>query len=152
MEDLLNSLPGPMQLNQTLFVIAVLFLVLLIILNQWIFKPLVSVMDERRKLVEDGAEAQRSSTKTVEESLARYQERLVDARRGAQSKRASILKESEMVREEVVSSAKEQAMALVQAAATEIEQKVSETRTALGQESRELAQRIVDAVLSRTSA
>ncbi|MCB1044323.1 MAG: hypothetical protein KDC35_15380 [Acidobacteria bacterium] len=145
----MNSLPGPMQLNHTLFIIAALFLVLLVILNQWLFKPLVSVLDERQRLIEEGAEAQRSSSKTVEESLARYQERVIEARRTAQSKRNAILKESEMVRGEVVASAKEQALALVQAAATEIEAKVTETREALTAESRQLANRIVDAVLSR---
>ncbi len=152
MEDLINSLPGPMQLNQTLFIVAALFLVLLVILNQWIFKPLVAVMDERHKLVEEGAEAQRSSTKTVEESLARYQERLIEARRAAQQRRNAILKESEMVREEILASAKEQSMALVQAAATDLETHVKTARAALKEESRELAQHIVNSVLSRASA
>lgn len=151
MEELLNSLPGPMKLNQTIFVIAALFLVLLVILNQMIFKPLVAVLDERRKLVEEGANAQRSSMKTVEESMARYQERLVEARRIAQTKRNKILKESEMIREEITASAKEQALAMVQATATEIDQQVEQAKDTLKEESEELAKRIVSSVLSRAA-
>ena len=102
MQELLDSLPEPMQLNGSIFVIAVLFLVLLIILNTLVFKPLIAVLQERRKKIEEGAEAQRNSMKTVEESMAAYQNRLLEARRAAQQKRNKILKESEMVREEVV--------------------------------------------------
>ena len=41
MKDFLSSLPGPMQLNQSLLYIAVIFLVLMVVLNTLVFKPLM---------------------------------------------------------------------------------------------------------------
>jgi len=150
MQELLDSLPEPMQLNGSIFVIAVVFLVLLIILNTLVFKPLIAVLQERQKKIEEGAEAQRASMEKVEESMAAYQNRLLEARRGAQQKRNKILKESEMVRDEVVSAAREQGFAMVQAAATEIDQQVLKTRDSLKREAEEIARKIVSSVLSRT--
>lgn len=150
MQELLESLPEPMQLNGSLFVIAILFLVLLIILNTLIFKPLIAVLQERRRRIEEGAEAQRTSMKSVEESVAAYQNRLLEARRSAQKKRNNILKESEMVRDEIVSAAREQGFAMVQAAATEIDQQILKTRDSLKKEAEEIARKIVASVLTRT--
>ena len=151
MEEILNSLPEPMQINATSLIIAAIFLVLIVILNQLIFKPLVSVLEERQKRIQEGKEASDHSIKTVEESEAAYRESVIEARRKAQAHRQNLLKESEMAREEIITSAREQALAMVQAAATELEQQVGTAKSSLKKETELIAGQIVASVLSRTS-
>ena len=152
MEEILNSLPDPMKLNYTAFIIAVLFLALLVLLNTLVFKPIMAVMEERQKRISEGADAQRKAHKTVEEGQAAYKTALVGARRKAQSLRQEILKESEMGSVKEISASKEKAMAMVQAAATEIEQQVAQAKSSLKEDTQTLAQQIVASVLSRTTS
>ena len=152
MEELLESLPGPMKLDSSIVVIGILFLVLLVILNKLIYQPLTAILEERKRRIDEGDHARRSSMKTVEDSLATYQSRLVEARKSAQLKRAKILKESEMVREEMLSSAREQAFALVQAAVTEIDSQVNQAKVSLKAESETISKQIVASLLARVNA
>lgn len=149
MQEILNSLPEPMQLNETLFIIAGIFLVLLFLLNALVFKPLLAVMDERHRRIETGKEAQAKSMKAVEDGMAAYQSKVIEARRAAQQKRVKVLKESEMVREETLAAAREQSLAMVQAAVTEIDEQVKKAKDSLRHEAQEVAQRIVSSVLAR---
>jgi len=152
MEEILKSLPEPMQINSTTLIIAVLFLVLLIIMNAMVFKPLVAILEERQKRIEAGAEASKSAEKTVMESEASYQAAVIEARRKAQAKRQNVLKETEMACEETIASAKEQALGMVQAAATDLEQQVEQAKGSLKKDIEGIAQQIVSSVLSRASA
>jgi len=152
MEEILNSLPEPMQLNYTMFVIAGLFLALLILLNVLVFKPVLAVMSERQRRIDEGAEAQRKAQKTVEEGLTAYKTALVEARRKAQARRQEILKESEMDCSKEIASSKEKAMALVQAAATEVDQQVAQAKSVLKEDTQLLAKQIVSSVLSRSAS
>ena len=152
MEEILKSLPAPMQLNETVFVIAAIFLLLIYVLNRSVFKPLVAILEERRQRIDEGAQAQKQSLKTVEESMAAYRAAVVDARKKAQAQRLQMLKESEMIREEILTASKEKSMAMIQAAATELNKQVDRAKSGLKQESEALAREIVSTVLSRVSA
>ncbi len=152
MQEILNSLPAPMQINITTLVIAVMFLVLVVILNSLIFKPLIAVLEKRKSQIEEGEEARIKAEKTVQESLAAYREKVHEARKKAQANRQNLLKESEMAREEKIASSREKALAMVQAAATELDQQVGSARSSLEQESRVIAQQIVSSVLARATA
>jgi len=152
MEEILNSLPEPMQINVTTLIIAVMFLVLIVVLNSLIFKPLIAVLDKRKSQIEEGRAAHEHAESTVAESTAAYQEKLREARKKAQVKGQDLLKESEMAREEMIALSREKALAMVQAAATELDQQVGKAKTTLDQESRVIAQQIVSSVLARATA
>lgn len=152
MEEIFNSLPEPMQINSSLLIIAAIFLILIAVLNNFIFKPLVAVLDERKKQIQAGSRARDKSLKTVADSLAAYKAAHVEARRKAQSKRQQLLKESEMVRDEIIASSKERAMGMVQAAATELDHQVNQAKSSLKLETRAIAKKIVASVLSRNPA
>jgi F-type H+-transporting ATPase subunit b len=152
MEEILNSLPEPMQVNSTVLIVAALFLVLIFVLNKLVFKPLTAIMEDRETRIQEGVEARAKSLATVEEREAAYREAVVKARKEAQSKRQNLSKESELAREEILTSSREQAMAMIQAAATEIDKQVDKAKTGLEQETKAIAKDIVSSVLSRATA
>jgi F-type H+-transporting ATPase subunit b len=138
-----------MQINESVFVIAGIFLVLILVLNQFIFKPLVAVLDERRKKIEDGAQAQADAQHTVEASLAAYDKALMEARQKAQAQRQEMLKETESSRQEMVDAAREEAKARMSEAGQTLADQVAAARTSLEAETGAMAQRIVATLLSR---
>ncbi len=151
MEKLLKSLPEPMQVNETVLIIAALFLVLLVMLNTMVFKPLVAILEQRQKKIVEGEEARKNAEKTVRDSEDAYHTAVIDARRKAQAKRQDVLKETEMACEEMIDSAKEQALGMVQAAATDLARQVEEGKTSLKKDTEAIAQQIVSSVLSRAA-
>lgn len=152
MQELMNSLPDPMKIDETALIIGAIFLVLLVVLNKILFQPLVKIMDERENRILEGETAQKKAEKTVAESHAAYQAAVVDARKKAQAKRTELLKETEMEREKIISAAKEKAMAKIQAAATDLDSQVDQAKQDLKAETQDFAERIVSSVLSRQSA
>lgn len=152
MEEILKSLPDPMQINETLFVIAVLFLVLLVILNNMIFKPIVAKLEERAHRINEGAEAEAHSLKTVEESMATLKKKRIEARTDAQSQTHAILKASESEGNQIIAESREKAQRLVQATGKEVEDQVEKAKVALREDTKSLADQITATVLSRTAS
>ncbi|CAM2008118.1 F0F1 ATP synthase subunit B family protein [Acanthopleuribacter pedis] len=152
MEEILKSLPGPMQINETLFVIVVLFLVLLVILNNLIFKPIVAKLEERARRIDEGAEAEAHSLKTVEESMATLKKKRIEARADAQNQTHAILKASETEGNQIIAASREKAQNLVKATAKEVEDQVEKAKAALQKDTKSLADQIVATVLSRSAS
>lgn len=152
MEEILKSLPEPMQINETTLIVAVLFLVLMALLNSLIFKPLLAIMEERESKIRTGEEEYAKALKTVEESEAAYRDKVIGERRKAQSERQNLLKETEKAREDMVAEAREKAQVMVRKASTDLETQVGDARAALKQDSEVVAKQIAAAVLSRASA
>lgn len=152
MEEILSSLPEPMQLNYTAVIIAVMFLMFLLVLNALIFKPIQATMLQRQRIIDEGTDAQRKAQKTVDESLTEYKTSLLEARKKAQSLTLQISKETEMGVSQEISASKEKALAMVQAAVTEIDAQVARAKSSLKEDTQTLAQQIVASVLSRNAS
>ena len=152
MQEILNSLPDPMQLNITMGIIAGLFLVLMLVLNSLVFKPLVSVLDERQRRIDEGEKAHQESLATVEGKEAQYREQLHKAQLKAMGEKQSLLKESSMTADQMITEAKEKALAQVQAAMTDLDKQVAAARGTLKDESQVIAREIVSSILSRASS
>ena len=151
MEEILQSLPDPMKLNQSVWFIVVLVLVLLVILNKFVFKPVVLVLDEREEKIRDGIQIRKSSLKTVEESQQAYKHRLTEARKDSYIKRVQILKQSQDSFDQLMISAKKDAAGSMQVSLSEIEERVTLAKQQLRDESEKIAEQIYNAVLNKKS-
>ena len=149
MEEILKSLPLPMQINESVFVVAGIFLILILVLNHLIFKPLVSVLDERQRKIEEGATASANAQSTVEESLAAYNKALIEARQKAQAQRQEMLKETEKSRQEMVDAARSEAQVRLGSESGKLAEQVAAARASLQVETGDIARRIVATLLSR---
>jgi len=152
MEEFLSTLPDPMRPDESILIIAGIFLVLIFILNRMIFKPLVAVLDEREKRVKEGAEAQERALQTVEESEAKYRTAVIQARRDAQSKRQEMHKKIEAIRDEKLQTSREHASSLADESKAELDKQVTAARASMENETQAIAEQIVTKVLSRASA
>ena len=77
------------SVNFTLLVQLANFLILLVILNYLLFKPVLRVLDEREKLVNESAEAKERLGKLASENIEEYESRLLAAKQEAMSIRAA---------------------------------------------------------------
>ena len=76
------------SVNFTLLVQLANFLILLVILNYLLFKPILRVLDEREKLVNESAELKEKLGQLTSESIEEYESKLLAAKQEAMSIRA----------------------------------------------------------------
>lgn len=97
------------------------FLLLLYLLNRFLFKPVIAMLDERRERLAKGLEDAESAARDRELASAAREETLAEARREAQAIIARASKMAEDSRSETIAGAKAEADKVVAKAREEIE-------------------------------
>jgi F-type H+-transporting ATPase subunit b len=82
-----------------MLLVAVVFLVLLTLLNNWLYQPLMKFMDERDKSIRKDLENVSSNTHEVEELRAKAEAVIAQAKNEAASMRAKTIDESKLLAE-----------------------------------------------------
>jgi F-type H+-transporting ATPase subunit b len=89
------------------------FVVLLLILGRFAWKPLLALLDERERTVKDSLEAARKARADADETLRRNQEVLAGARRETAALLEAGRRESETLRAEILAQARKEAQDLL---------------------------------------
>lgn len=134
----------------SLVFVLILFIILVLVLNRILFRPIGRVLDERQNLTEGSANEARAARRTYEARLAEYEATIRQARaesyKRSEQERAAAAEE----RRHLIDEAKLYAHEEIERAKQEIAQQVVLARGALESESRQIAERISRTVLGRT--
>ncbi|MBI4081221.1 MAG: ATP synthase F0 subunit B [Candidatus Lambdaproteobacteria bacterium] len=136
-----------MQLNTSLFILG-LVLIVMFLMNRWLFKPVLRTMQNRERLVVElhaTSEAQRAEigrlTQTYEEQLRQAREEVARVRQEAR-------REAQQAVEAVLARARREAAAELAAAVAALGADVREARAQLGRSADLLAERVATRLLS----
>lgn len=113
---------GLLTLNGTLIAELLIFLVTLAFLYRVAWGPLLSILEARRKRIQEGVEAAEQAKRDREAAERDYQARLEEARREGQRLLDRIAKEGEGLRKELEEKARQDADGIVERARAEIQQ------------------------------
>ena len=138
------------QLNFTLFIQIVNFLVLLLILNAILFKPVMAKMREREARIKNDRERAKESEEKVLDQEKRHQEELSKARQTAGQEKNVLLGEAKKVEADVLEKARSQAAQIVDQMKTSIQAEAAEVRKILKEEMTPLARSISEKILGRS--
>jgi F-type H+-transporting ATPase subunit b len=138
-----------MNINSTLFVQLLVFLIGALVTMKYIWPPLVGALDERRRRITDGLKAAEAGN----QSLADAQRRIAQIEAEARARAQAIVAETEKRAQGLVDEAKAQAKVegdrLVAAARQEAEQEMQRARTALRDQVAALAVAGAEQILRR---
>ncbi|MFO7802351.1 MAG: F0F1 ATP synthase subunit B [Desulfovermiculus sp.] len=135
------------ELNITLFIQLVNFLILLALLNVVIYKPIRGIVKQRQaKMSNDLTEVERFNEQ-AQAKLADYQAALDQARREAGDVRESQKKEAVAEEKDILSAASQEGSQMLNAAREDIEAQSQEARKALNQQVKKYAKLVTDKVL-----
>ncbi len=138
-------------IDWTLIVQAVNFLIFMVLINKFLFQPLLGLMEEREK--ELGAvysEAEALKLK-AEEMLKEVEELLSRAREEAKKVIDAAVKEAREERERIIAQAQEEAAVKVEKAKEEIWQAFESEKAKLEAEAEKLAEEIVRKILGKVA-
>jgi len=120
-----------MNLNATLIVQLVVFIILGWFTMKFIWPPLIRVLDERRQKIADGLAAAEQGSRSLGEAQRKIAQIDADARARAQTLIAETEKRAQLIIEEAKGQAKTEADRLIEAARAEAAQQVVRAKTAL---------------------
>jgi len=98
----------------TIFWTLVTFLILLVLLSRYAWKPLLALLDERERTVKDGLDAAQKARAEADDLLRRNQEFQANARRETAALLEQGRRESEALRAEILAQARTEAQSLVE--------------------------------------
>jgi len=138
------------SLDYTLGIQIINFLALIFILNVLLFKPLLGMIDKRKKQLADSrAEIQRFK-EAADQKMAAYEEQLSKAKAAAAAHRNEIVKEGAEEAKTIISTARGEIPALMEQFQERMVGELAAARTLLAGESQRLSVEIAEKVLGRT--
>ena len=96
------------------------FLILLFLLKKFAYKPILDMLDERKKSIEDAINNAETAKNEAEKMRKEYETRLAEAKQEAQEIMAKATKLGEEMKREIVENAQSEATKAIQKAQEEI--------------------------------
>ncbi|MFQ5989250.1 MAG: F0F1 ATP synthase subunit B [Candidatus Methylomirabilales bacterium] len=142
--------PGIINLNLTLLLQTINFIILAIVLYKFLFKPLASFMEKRAEGIRHSLEEAKQARDEVAQARAEYEESLRTARQEAAALRQRMDREITEERERLIQQSRDEAHRMITQARTEIEQEVRRAKADLRDETVNLSLTAAEQLLQRS--
>jgi F-type H+-transporting ATPase subunit b len=132
-----------LEINKWFFVLVLNFIALLFILNAILFKPLLKIFKEREDTVKGSLEAAKELANRREESIARLNRELAEARNKAKEIFEALKAEGLQAQKEVLSKAEAEASQILEKAKADLKAEAEKARKNLRAEVDKFSDEIV---------
>ena len=137
------------EINLTIVIQVLQFLILMFILNRLLFKPISQVMAERKAKINAWEEKTQNLQDSARVQLEKYENQLREERAQAQERQEQLTKELKKKEEENLRTVSEEAAGLVASAQRVIVEETERLRLELRHQAVELSQILAEKVLGR---
>jgi F-type H+-transporting ATPase subunit b len=137
------------EIDQTLIIQIVNFIIFLVILNYLIFKPVVRVLDERRDRIDGTRERAQQMEAEIQTKLEAYEERIQEAKSRAVHEKETFRREAESLSKETVEKARRELARDIPIIRKQIASETDRARQELEKTAQDMARDIACRVLGR---
>ena len=137
------------NVNFTLFIQLINFLILLLLLNSLLYKPVLAKIREREAKIKGDRDKASQLDAEVMEQEKKHQDALIEARQVAGKEKAELLAEAKKSEADILEKARIEAARIVDEMKSSIQDESEKTRAALKGEMAPLAQSISEKILGR---
>jgi len=137
------------SLDYTILLQMLLFLLLWVVLSRILFRPYLSLLEEREKRTEGAQDESFALEQEGQRLRALYEDGLAKARAAGEAVKAGILHEVRQQREQLLSRAREEAAETLERMRLEIRNELAREREIARREAEAIAQDMVAKVLGR---
>jgi F-type H+-transporting ATPase subunit b len=138
------------SIDYTLWIQMGNFLLLMLILNLLLYKPILGIIDKRKKQIQDTEEEIKRLNQSVEERMAAYEEKLRQAKIDAVEKKQEIIKEGAERAKSIIDAAKGEIPGMMEKFHGEMNREVDEARRTLTNQSKKISVEIAEKLLGRS--
>ena len=141
---------GLINLDKSLIIQAINFLLLLFILTKLLYRPLLAKMEERSQAIKKSLEEAQAARAEAQQQREEHAAKIQAAHAEAQAIRAAALKEAADEQRRLVDAARAEASRLVEGARAEMEQDIRRARQELRQEVGDLAVAVAERLIKKS--
>lgn len=138
------------DIDYTLFIQLVLFLLLIWILNQVLYKPLLRIMERRKEILDKAQEEVRNVQETIDRRVAEYEEKIRAAKMQAMGQKGDLAKEGAEAAKAITDKAKAEIAAMMGEFQARLEKELASAREILRNQSVRISSEIAEKVLGRS--
>ncbi len=137
------------KIDESLLIQMLNFLVLMWILNRFLFKPILNLLEERKKRIRDSEEKVRDSEQRAAQHWEAYQRQLQEAKVSAATEKERIKGEGLEAERRLLEEARSEASRSLEEARRKIEEEVSKASGFLRGEVKGMALEMAEKILGR---
>ena len=137
------------EINLTIVIQVVQFLILILILNRLLFKPISHVTAERQEKIAAWKERTRTLEDSVRAKLESYEQHLREARAEADEEQERMKEEVKQKEEDKLRALSEEAAQMMASRRQTLQEETERLRSELRQEAAEMTRILVEKVLGR---
>lgn len=141
---------GLISVNTSLILQVVNFLILLILLQRFLYRPLVTMLETRSATIRDRLAEAQAAREEAQRQLAEFEAKLQASQAEAQAARERALREAAETRERLMAEARREADRLLQGAQAQIAQEVRRAKGELQAEVGALATQIAERLIRKS--
>lgn len=138
-----------LSVNYTVFIQIVIFLIAIYILNKFVFKPFINLVDRRDKLTRGAIEEAHELEEKVKAIIEEYDLKLNEARAIAIEERNKLIQEGQNVAQEIIGEARNETGALLDEAKIKLEADTKEIKEKIKNDIDVLATDIASKVMGK---
>jgi len=134
----------------TLLAQMVIFLASILILNVLLYKPILSIIDRRKKQLEESENEIRLFNESVEKKVAEYEEKLKQAKAKASEQKKEIVEEGINQAKNIVDAVRNEIPSMAREFQQKMEKEVERAKSILDGRSKELSLEIASKIMGRS--
>ena len=137
------------EINLTIVIQVVQFLLLLFVVNRFLFRPTIDLIGEREKKVSKWEEGTKNCHESVQARLQSYENQILEARLKAQEHQELMTEELKKEEEKKLAAVSEEAFHIVASTREKLQQETEVLRRQLREQAEEMSQLVTEKVLGR---
>lgn len=126
------------------------FLILIFILNKLLYKPILAVLDERKKQTDDSEAEISALQKSIDQKMSAYEEKLQLAKAEALAMKKNLMKQGEEEAKALVDAARAEIPGMQETFRLKTAGEIESARTILSDNSRKLSVEIAEKIMGRS--
>lgn len=137
------------EINLTIVIQVIQFLLLLFFLNWFLFRPTINLIEEREKKITTWKEETKNFHKSMQARLQSYENQIVEAKVDAQAQQELVTEELQKEGDKKLEAVSEEAVRIVASTREKLQQETELLRGQLRKQAEEMSQLVAEKVLGR---
>ena len=137
------------DINLTIVIQVVQFLLLLFILNRFLFRPTINLIEEREQKITTWKEESKNFHESMQARLQSYESQIVEAKVDAQAQQELVTEELQKEEDKKLDAVSEEAVGIVVSTREKLQEETELLRGQLREQAEEMSQLVAEKVLGR---
>ncbi|NIQ92079.1 MAG: ATP synthase F0 subunit B [Deltaproteobacteria bacterium] len=137
------------DINLTIVIQVVQFLLLLFILNRFLFRPTINLIEEREQKITTWKEETKNFHESMQERLQSYENQILEAKAQAQEQQELVTVELQKEEDKKLEAVSEEAVRIVVSTREKLQEETELLRGQLREQAEEMSQLVAEKVLGR---